>query len=899
MSTTLGSIVVDLMARTGSFETDVNRAAKTAEKRAKEIDASVSKAGAAVGVALGAAGIAAVTFAKQMIDGLDALNDVKDATGSSIENISALEDTALRTGASIETVSGILVKFNGVLKEADGKNGVSIALQRIGLDSQELKKLDPAEALRQTAVALTTFADDGNKARLVQELFGKSIKEAAPFLNDLAEKTELVGKVTGEQTANAEAFNKRLAELSKNALDAKRALLNDLLPAVNAVLKAMSGGGIMGGLDEFGERAFGWTTRSLKKGISNARSDLEDARAGRAQELAFTGSTSATDAAIAAAEQRLRDAEKAYLKYQDRDAGSLAFVPEEKKSSVGDINFKPKTPKADKSGEQEAKAQLAYDLDSIRKGTDQLKGELDNREKVLEAQRNASLISEADYYEQKRKLVEEADQAEIDAAREQLKRLQEEQKSLKGKDAIDNDRKINDARASLVKAQGTAATNLKVLNIQAADSAGKLRIAMEDARAAAQSLLDTTNRSRALDVSGMGQGTKQRDYDAAISQIEQTYEQRRQDLERDNRNGKFTGRKADYDRELALINEFQQKSVDSFKVYNAQIDALQRSGVLGASEAAKNYFTETQNAYKDTEQAVSNAFKGMEDKLTEFVRTGKLDFKGLVDSILGDIARLTIRQNITGPLSKMLSDSLGADPLETLLQSNNAYGTGGGRGQGSGSQPLGNLGSLVGSTLGGLASGAGGFLSSLFSGFGFADGGNPPVGKASVVGERGPELFIPQQAGTIIPTEKLQALPLDTRDAQIEKALASAGLRNDPAAANLERAMRKIVGAAPLKAGPGFSGLGFQEGGNPPVGMASLVGERGPELFVPRQAGTIIPNHVLEGGKSDQGERDTGTHNYYFTVGDVATVSMVKKAVAAGQRQAAGAYARSQAYGGA
>ena len=104
--------------------------------------------------------------------------------------------------------------------------------------------------------------------------------------------------------------------------------------------------------------------------------------------------------------------------------------------------------------------------------------------------------------------MEEADQAEIDAARDQLKRLQEEQKSLKGKDAIDNDRKINDARASLVKAQGTAATNLKVLNIQAADSADKLRIAMEDARAAAQSLLDTTNRSRALDVSGMGQGTK-------------------------------------------------------------------------------------------------------------------------------------------------------------------------------------------------------------------------------------------------------------------------------------------------------------------------------------------------------------------------------------------------------
>ena len=39
----------------------------------------------------------------------------------------------------------------------------------------------------------------------------------------------------------------------------------------------------------------------------------------------------------------------------------------------------------------------------------------------------------------------------------------------------------------------------------------------------------------------------------------------------------------------------------------------------------------------------------------------------------------------------------------------------------------------------------------------------------------------------------------------------------------------------------------FANGGRPPVGRASLVGERGPELFVPNSAGTIIPNHALGG----------------------------------------------------
>ena len=50
----------------------------------------------------------------------------------------------------------------------------------------------------------------------------------------------------------------------------------------------------------------------------------------------------------------------------------------------------------------------------------------------------------------------------------------------------------------------------------------------------------------------------------------------------------------------------------------------------------------------------------------------------------------------------------------------------------------------------------------------------------------------------------------------------------------------------------------FADGGNPPVGKASIVGERGPELFVPRTAGTIIPNHAL----GNMGSTTNVTNNY-------------------------------------
>jgi len=45
-----------------------------------------------------------------------------------------------------------------------------------------------------------------------------------------------------------------------------------------------------------------------------------------------------------------------------------------------------------------------------------------------------------------------------------------------------------------------------------------------------------------------------------------------------------------------------------------------------------------------------------------------------------------------------------------------------------------------------------------------------------------------------------------------------------------------------------FSNLtGFAAGGRPPVGSPSIVGEKGPELFVPSTAGTVIPNNKMGG----------------------------------------------------
>jgi len=47
--------------------------------------------------------------------------------------------------------------------------------------------------------------------------------------------------------------------------------------------------------------------------------------------------------------------------------------------------------------------------------------------------------------------------------------------------------------------------------------------------------------------------------------------------------------------------------------------------------------------------------------------------------------------------------------------------------------------------------------------------------------------------------------------------------------------------------------LGFADGGNPPVGVPSIVGERGPEIIVPRMPTTVIPNHAIGGMRGGGG----------------------------------------------
>ena len=122
---------------------------------------------------------------------------------------------------------------------------------------------------------------------------------------------------------------------------------------------------------------------------------------------------------------------------------------------------------------------------------------------------------------------------------------------------------------------------------------------------------------------------------------------------------------------------------------------------------------------------------------------------GLTDAVMGT---KSLAEAATGVLNNLKRQLVELAMQRAVSGIGNFFGKAlggifGGRGGGG-------LGGLFG---GGMDKGLIPFQSGLLSGgaIGFANGGRPPVGKASIVGEKGPELFVPNSAGNIIPNSKL------------------------------------------------------------------------------------------------------------------------------------------------
>jgi len=201
---------------------------------------------------------------------------------------------------------------------------------------------------------------------------------------------------------------------------------------------------------------------------------------------------------------------------------------------------------------------------------------------------------------------------------------------------------------------------------------------------------------------------------------------------------KATKSLADYNDELQHQHEFAGMSPRDAAAQKAYYDTLalaQKAGAKNAEGLAQSYADVARSTYDMAQQqAEATRFTAeIKDQFAETAGSIITNSKNAADAV-GNLAKalaeIVAKKYILGPLA----DSL--------------FGSGGGSG-------------LLGDALGGLFnSPTDNAISSSIaanSGFGgfFAEGGSPPVGRPSIVGENGPEIFVPKSAGTVLPNNKI------------------------------------------------------------------------------------------------------------------------------------------------
>lgn len=146
---------------------------------------------------------------------------------------------------------------------------------------------------------------------------------------------------------------------------------------------------------------------------------------------------------------------------------------------------------------------------------------------------------------------------------------------------------------------------------------------------------------------------------------------------------------------------FQKKVAEAEKAFNENRTTALQSYTEGFMAEAKKQ----ESIFEQLSQAGANAFNGMVDTLTNFVMTGKLRFKDFANMVIRDLIRIAIQAAATFAIKKALA--------------------------------------MFGGPIGGFL---GGFL---------ADGGPAKAGVPYVVGEKGPELFVPNTSGQVISNDDI------------------------------------------------------------------------------------------------------------------------------------------------
>ena len=175
----------------------------------------------------------------------DALNDMSQRTGVSVESLAKFRKAAATSGIELDTVAKHLVKLSKGLYETaqTGKGPTSEALRTLGISATDAAgKLKTADQVTlEIANKFKTMPDGIEKTALAMQLFGKSGADMIPMLNEGGKAIESLSvKMTAAFAKKADEYNDKLAMLGGKVGGLAAGITVALLPALDATATALT-----------------------------------------------------------------------------------------------------------------------------------------------------------------------------------------------------------------------------------------------------------------------------------------------------------------------------------------------------------------------------------------------------------------------------------------------------------------------------------------------------------------------------------------------------------------------------------------------------------------------------------------------------------------------------------
>jgi lambda family phage tail tape measure protein len=684
---------------------------------------------ALIGAAFGA-------FARSAIGAADAISDLSKATELSVGRIIELQAALQASGGEAGNAGKLVTEFYKSIEEAaGGSDKTQEALGKLGVSLKDLGQLNTADLLDKTIKGFSNISDPAQKTALAIQLFGKSMQGVAP--EELAAKME---ELRGKFNQQTDAVNKS-AELNDNFAEAmnnlRLAFLTIITPVVDfinsvsknkaelesfiTVLKYLAVAiAAVFSMSVFGRIAtvIGSIGRALSilpslfsrlaasgAATFSVNGPLMVALRGAAKLIGFIaggigaaiGLSGGNDGGEATGGSTQPGTMGAYKSRADSSGSNVQRPVEMGKELAGQLNAVQGLADGYRRAAQANMDRLTTEVSLLGLSKEEqeiIKGTADINKRY--ADQTAAL-------EEKRKGAKGATLALINkeiANLEDLRTSELDIFNITREQTAQYARQQQEVKNIVEYMEQMAQYQAEISQFQSTQDAARMS-AFEQVQAQTEALALIGQREQ-LEKSIVNlRGTDQEN----IKKLFDLEQQRKTQLEAIQRiqNLPFEGVGGMKER-LQEINDLYDQRRTQIETTAAATKAEQDSFSEGWKQAGEKYRNNIKTDFEYAQQTAQTFTQGFEDAIVKFVQTGKLSFKDLANSLIADFARIQAK--------KLLTSFLGG---------------GGG---------------------GGLFGGA------IIPGF-LAAGGPAQSNTPYIVGERGPELFVPNNAGRVIPNNRL------------------------------------------------------------------------------------------------------------------------------------------------